>query len=757
MKHLLIIIILLLTTLSFATTLTVKQDGTGDYTIIQNAINATTNGDTILVYPGTYYENLLCQEKNITIGSLTLTTGNPLYSEQTIIDANHVGGCFDIKNCQLVTIDGFTLINGIGNYKEGGAIRVKYSTVDIYNCIIQNNAVTGNGGGIFYYESQSYLSNTTIRNNSAYYQGGGILIANSSIEFDPINKCNIYLNYAAKGTDICGLGDAQVHIIIDTFTVNNPDYYYLYSDEYMGYPGNDLTFDINTGKIEAVSQNLYVAPTGNNNNSGLSPTEPLKNISYALLVMASDSISPDTIHIANGLYTLSSGEKYPLSLKRDVSIVGQSRDSTILDAENQIYMLHGIFYASNYSITNLTLQRGNGDVVSYFSYGAVMLTLNDNASLKNILFKENYGTLSPGGRITTSNNFSLNNVEFINNSGGAPLRVGYTFQLELPDTVHFNSCKVMHNTPDYTIPDGAAGGGIAIIGQTETPNHITGVFINCLFTENESQNINNGAGANAVSVGQAGKAYIINCTLADNASNNLNAASIGVTYGSTTHVYNSIIYNDEYAPAYMYTQDWAGECNLNIYNSLIDGGESAINIISPFNNLYYDETNIDADPLFYGGSEYPYNLNDLSPCINTGTLDLPDWIELPEFDLAGNPRIVGGAIDMGAYEWNPTVGVNEYQPIKKQKEKLLTVAPNPFGTRTTISAKFPIKSHVKLEIYNNYGQRVVVFMNEVTLPGASHIIWLGEDYNNQVLPAGIYHVVMFVDDKEVENIKVIKK
>ena len=150
-------------------------------------------------------------------------------------------------------------------------------------------------------------------------------------------------------------------------------------------------------------------------------------------------------------------------------------------------------------------------------------------------------------------------------------------------------------------------------------------------------------------------------------------------------------------------------------------------------------------------------LSDLSPCIDAGTLDLPAWIELPEFDLAGNPRIVGETIDMGAYEWNPTVGVNEYQSIKREKEKLLSVAPNPFSTRTTISASFPVKSHVKLEIYNNYGQRVKALMDEVTLPGASHIIWLGDDYNNQALPTGIYHIVMFVDEKEVESLKLIKK
>ena len=315
---------------------------------------------------------------------------------------------------------------------------------------------------------------------------------------------------------------------------------------------------------------------------------------------------------------------------------------------------------------------------------------------------------------------------------------------------------MIQNYPDYTIPDAAASGSLSIIGQTSYPNHITACLYNCLFIDNENQNINNGPGSNAVGLLNSAEAYIINCTMADNISTNPEAAAIGVTYGSTAHVYNSIIYNNQYYPAYMYTQNWAGECNLNIYNSLVDGGEQAIQIYTPYNNLYYDETNIDTDPLFYGGWEYPYNLSDNSPCIDAGTLDLPEWIELPNTDLAGNPRVHNGKIDMGAYEWDPTVGVHENKPVVKEKEKLLKAAPNPFSGSTTISVVYSTKSNYKLEIYNNYGQRVRVLFNGATLPGTSQIKWNGYDGNGQPLPGGIYYVVMAENEKEVETLKVIK-
>jgi hypothetical protein len=58
--------------------------------------------------------------------------------------------------------------------------------------------------------------------------------------------------------------------------------------------------------------------------------------------------------------------------------------------------------------------------------------------------------------------------------------------------------------------------------------------------------------------------------------------------------------------------------------------------------------NISASPRLVNPAKRNYQLRAGSPAINAGTNSAPD---LPKKDLAGHPRIVGGTIDMGAYEY----------------------------------------------------------------------------------------------------------
>ncbi|MFA5772660.1 MAG: glycosyl hydrolase family 28-related protein, partial [Thermoplasmata archaeon] len=57
-----------------ARTINVDDGGGKDYTIIQDAINASSEGDTVYVYNGTYYENLTINKTINLVGESNQST-----------------------------------------------------------------------------------------------------------------------------------------------------------------------------------------------------------------------------------------------------------------------------------------------------------------------------------------------------------------------------------------------------------------------------------------------------------------------------------------------------------------------------------------------------------------------------------------------------------------------------------------------------------------------------------------------------------
>jgi ASPM-SPD-2-Hydin domain-containing protein/copper-binding protein NosD len=141
-----------------------------DQPTIQAGINAASNGDTVLVSPGTYYEQINFSGKSIIVRS---QGGNKV----TIIDGIGLAGAvvtFGTGETKSSVLQGFTIQNGSANLStfEGGGIEVIGASPSIIGNIIRNNVAPNGGGGVNIYQGSPLVQGNTITGNTVAFTGG---------------------------------------------------------------------------------------------------------------------------------------------------------------------------------------------------------------------------------------------------------------------------------------------------------------------------------------------------------------------------------------------------------------------------------------------------------------------------------------------------------------------------------------------------------------------------------------------------------
>ncbi len=749
---------------TFAAIYHIKQDGTGNFTTIQAGINASANADTVLVYPGTYVENINYNGKNIAVASLFFTTNDENYISQTIIDGDANGTTVSIINGEDETtlLCGFTIQNGSGTYYQpyyiGGGIYLLNSSPMIWKCYIKNN-IAYQGGGLYIKYSHPTLKGLTITNNHAYSIGGGILITHeSALEFDTQELCNIYLNYSASGCDInkTWILMEPVTIIVDTFTVLEPDYYFISSADQFGVQQNDVTLIAQHARLEPVDNDLYVSPTGSNSNSGLTPDDPLQSINYALSSIVSDSLDSHTIFLKNGTYSKSlNGQAFPLNLRGYVSIEGESMENTILDAENLSSFIYSFDNDSNMSIKNIKFINSEN---FYISSGISNPNFYENRfiNFENIIFSNN---IHRSYLFSVSDmNINLKNVHFLNNQGGSQIRFWLTNDNAVADIENM----VIQNCSQYTHSDIFSAKPVFLFGATDDdPYQVT--MKNTLITDNVDNTTDYTMSCSAISVSFSIDLNLINCTIGNNytpggTGQGQGAALLAGGVGSTFNIVNSIFYGNFTDQIYLVNDGPEEPITMNIYNSLIEGGEASILNPSNWNTLNWMDGNLSENPNWDVTGDNPYALSANSPCIDAGTLNLPAGMELPEYDLAGNPRINGNTIDIGAYEFQGDPYETDENEIVIPEITEISNYPNPFNPSTTIKLDLAESGKINFSIYNIKGQKVKTLLDAYSSEGIFELVWDGDnDYKKQV-SSGTYFIKLSVDgvEKAVEKCTLLK-
>ncbi len=367
---------------------------------------------------------------------------------------------------------------------------------------------------------------------------------------------------------------------------------------------------------------FYVSPGG----SGTECTQANPCALQTALDAAGSNNEDDTVNLLTGTYE--GNFKYVPQDTEHKSIAikgaeGTTPEQVILDGQNTGTVLYMHDWSSGdlaeVLIEGLTLRNGRADSRSAGGLHAVLA--HYDITVSHCVIHDNVGNGSGGGGIVDSHYA----VVFENN------------------VVYRNSV----NEYQYAFGYASRGGGVGIIGE---PAYVRN---NLIYGNRANGEHCSPWGGGLWTRGSGDGCFLINNTIVQN-----EASQGGGIYleNGLHHFYNNIIYqNDAAEGADIYIGSYAsGVAYYNDYTGL-------------YGSWSEDGGNIAVDPRFVSSDLEDYHLSRQSPCINTGTNNVPDPPGLPTTDFEGDQRIIDGTVDMGADEYTPQEGGPSSQNIAATK------------------------------------------------------------------------------------------
>ena len=215
----------------------VGGSGPGNYTTIQSAIDAANPGDTVFVYNGIYYENVVLNKNYITLTGENKET-TTIIADESAMAAIYVDTFHSTKisgfalHCPLMpgvyfrdSYDNIIFDCIMSDCPNGAVIYTEYIGMNntVMDCDIYNNTcgVLITGAANNYHLSQSKILNCSIYNN----ENQGILIIGRSdwsgtIDDSIISGCDIFHN-TGNGIVINQLKGEIQRVVIDSNNIQN--------------------------------------------------------------------------------------------------------------------------------------------------------------------------------------------------------------------------------------------------------------------------------------------------------------------------------------------------------------------------------------------------------------------------------------------------------------------------------------------------------------------------------------------------------
>jgi hypothetical protein len=309
-------------------------------------------------------------------------------------------------------------------------------------------------------------------------------------------------------------------------------------------------------------------------------------------------------------------------------------------------------FESSPTITNSTFTNNNATS----NGGGMYNDSGTSAAITNSIFTNNKAVKDGGGMYNNVESLpTITNSTFTNNDAendGGGMYSGYASSATITNVTFTNNNANRDGGGMYNGYESSA----AITNSTFTNNNAnhdgggmyndsgtSAAITNSTFTNNNA--VNDGGG---MYNGFESSAAITNSTFTNNNANG-DGGGIYNLFDSSPTITNSIFWDNT-------KEDSTNIAGADIFNGEGPSGPGFIPkvtyCLTQENSTYSSGTGIinNQDPLFVDAATGDYRIKSCSPAFNTGTADTTG-LDLGLVDLAGNARVFGGRIDMGALEY----------------------------------------------------------------------------------------------------------
>jgi hypothetical protein len=260
-----------------------------------------------------------------------------------------------------------------------------------------------------------------------------------------------------------------------------------------------MTLILLTINVLSYGTDYYVdAVKGDNAKTGTSADDPWKTITYAISEVTALPRSPAIIHIAAETYNQNLGENFPINMKNNTHLIGENRDTTIIDGTGSEMSVISSENADNVVIEGLTVTGGEGTLENVngtdLKLGGGLYLGTSIIEINNCVIKVNFAELG-GGIYITQSTVTIINCQILANtatrSDGFGSGGGIFFTMSSPSIKNstisnnksnmgggievFNSspkitsCVIENNQAIIVGDIGGNGGGISLEKTQSTP------------------------------------------------------------------------------------------------------------------------------------------------------------------------------------------------------------------------------------------------------------------------------------------------